>query len=73
MILALVGNKPPTIKPDDLVRTKSGRTAICLEIRQAGFRLIEDAITGQRSTVHVDALYLVRSAKPKPWPERRLA
>lgn len=72
MILALVGTRP-TIKPDDLVRTMAGRTALCLAIRQAGFRLIEDVDTGDISTVHVDELYLVRSAKPKRWREHRLA
>lgn len=73
MIPGLVGNKPTTIKPDDLVRTPSGKTARCLEIRPRGFRLIEDVITNERSILHVDDLYLVRSAPPRRWPSHVLA
>jgi hypothetical protein len=72
MSAVFVGHKQVTIKPDDLVRTPSGRTALCIEIRQAGFRLIEDSATGQRSIMHVDDLYLVRAAKPKRWADHFL-
>jgi hypothetical protein len=68
----LVGYKQPTIKPDDLVRTRDGRTALCVEIMPAGFRRLEDAGTGRLFLAHVDDIYLVRSAKPKPWAERKL-
>jgi hypothetical protein len=62
-----VGAKLPLIKPDDLVRTPQGRTALCLELRPAGFRLLEDVATGQRSILHASDLYLVRSAPVKRW------
>jgi hypothetical protein len=61
-----------TIKPDDIVRLRNGRTAIVRDIRQAGFRLVEDMATGVTSSVHVDELYLVRAAKPKRWLVRLL-
>jgi hypothetical protein len=61
-----------TIKPEDIVRLKNGRTAIVREIRQAGFRLVEDCASGIPSTVHVGELYLVRAATPKRWPEHVL-
>jgi hypothetical protein len=61
-----------TIKPDDLVRTREGRTALVVEIRQAGFRLIEDSATGARSIRHVSELFLVRASKPKRWSEHVL-
>jgi hypothetical protein len=73
VILGLVGNKPPTIKPGDLVRTRSGRTARCLEIRARGFRLIADVATQQQSIVHAEELFLVRSAPPRRWPSYELA
>jgi len=56
-----------TIKPDDLVRTPEGRTAICLEIRPNGARLLEDVHTKTRFVMHRDQLYLVRPAAIKPW------
>jgi hypothetical protein len=70
---ALVGNTKPTIKPDDLVRTPSGRTAVVIQVRPCGFRLLQyvDAPRGQVE-LHVDDLYLVRSAVPRPWPGYRL-
>jgi hypothetical protein len=71
--IAAVGNRPSTIKPNDLVRTARGRTALVLDIRKAGFRLIEDCVTGDRSIVHVDELYLVRSAPVKRWLSYSLA
>lgn len=61
-----------TIKPDDIVRLQNGRTAIVRDIRQAGFRLVEDMASGDTTIVHVDELYLVRAAKPKRWPSRLL-
>ncbi len=62
-----VGTLPPTIKPDDMVRTPDGSTAICVELRPAGFRLIEYSATGQRSIWHHRDLYLVRSAPVRRW------
>jgi len=67
-----IGAAPTPIKPDDLVRTPSGRTCLCLELRPAGFRLIEDVATGQRSILHASELYLVRSAPVKRWPSHTL-
>ena len=64
---AAVGQFPATIKPDDLVRTPQGRTALCLELRPAGFRLVEDIATGQRSIIHSHDLYLVRAAPVRRW------
>jgi hypothetical protein len=61
-----------TIKPEDIVRTRSGRTCIVREIRPRHFRLIEDMATGQLQIVHADELYLVRAAKPKRWPDHIL-
>ena len=63
-----VGNAPATIKPDDLVRTPRGRTCLCVELRPAGFRLVEDIMTGERLILHARDLYLVRAAPVKPWP-----
>jgi hypothetical protein len=61
------------IKPNDLLRTRSGDTAICIELRTRGFRLIENVATGDRSIAHVDDLYLVRSAPVRRWPDYEVA
>ena len=68
MTAVAVGYKLPTIKPDDLVRTPSGRTARCLELRPRGFRLLEDIVTKARTILHVQDLFLVSSAPIKRWP-----
>lgn len=72
MTSAIVGHKTPTIKPDDLVRTEGGGTAVCIEIRPRGFRLLRDVVTGFLFSKHVDDLYLVRASTPRPWPAHRL-
>lgn len=43
-----------------------------IELRQAGFRLIEDIASGERSIWHITDLYLVKSATPKRWPDHIL-
>lgn len=67
-----VGNKQPTIKPDDLVRTPSGRTARCLELRPRGFRLLEDVVTKVQTILHADDLFLVSSAPIRRWTSHSL-
>lgn len=66
--MAFVGNTKPTIKPDDLVRTRDGRTATVVEIRPGGFRWLVDVASNRPFEAHVDDLYLVRSALPRAWP-----
>lgn len=66
-----VGNKPPTIKPDDLVRTPDGRTAVCFALTPDGARLLRDVFSGDIFKMQRESLYLVRASTPKPWPSRR--
>lgn len=68
-----VGNKPPIIKPDDIVRTPTGRLARCTALNPDGSRELEDLATGERFDLRVDKLYLVQSATPRVWPSRRPA
>jgi hypothetical protein len=63
---------PTTIKPEDIVRLRNGRTAIVRELLRAGFRLVEDCASGITAIIHVDELYLVKRATPKRWPEHVL-
>jgi hypothetical protein len=72
LMLATVGHKQPTIKPDDLVRTPNGRTCLVLEILPGHLRRVEDCITGARAVWPVAQLYLVRAATPKRWAEHFL-
>lgn len=67
MRFPLVGNKPPTIKPDDLVRTPSGATGTVLRINPDGTREIQ-LLNGALVALRPEVLYLVRAAVPKPWP-----
>lgn len=71
MTAAAVGETPPTIKPDDMVRLPNGNTGTVLTIEAGGIRTVHDLDTGTIVRVHRDDLYLVRAAKPKPWPDRR--
>jgi len=64
------GNKGPTIKPGDLVRLPSGRTAICIGINSDGSRELICNNTGERLAVMPSLLFLVRAAVPQPWPSR---
>lgn len=67
MRFSLVGNKPPTIKPDDLVRTPSGQTGTVTRINPDGSRDVA-LLNGGTLTLRPEVLYLVRAATPKPWP-----
>lgn len=61
-----------TIKPDDLVRTPDGRTAVCVDLNADGTRTLKDVITGHLFRMHRELLYLVRAATPRPWPKHVL-
>jgi NMD protein affecting ribosome stability and mRNA decay len=69
---APVGEKLPTIKPGDLVRSRRGRDFICRGINADGSRELEDVLTGELLDMRPELLYLVRAAVPKPWPEHVL-
>jgi hypothetical protein len=56
------------IKPDDLVRTPSGRTCICEGINADGSRALRDVLTGEQLDMHPKHLHLVRPAPIKRWP-----
>lgn len=70
-MLATVGNKTPTIKPGDLIRTPSGETGTVLWINTDGSREIE-LLNGTLVALRPEVLFLVRAAVPKPWPSRLL-
>jgi hypothetical protein len=63
--------KKPTIKPDDIVRTPSGRTARCRKINADGSRELEDTVSGELFDMRPEKLYLLRASRPKPWPSHR--
>lgn len=65
-----VGYKPPTIKPDDLVRTPTGETGTVERIISGGRREVR-LLNGQLVELKAHELYLVRSAIPMPWPSRK--
>lgn len=69
MIRAGVGNNRYLIKPDDLVRTPGGRTALCLGINPDGSRELQDVLNGEQFSLMPSLLFLVRAAIPKPWPK----
>lgn len=71
MTLAIVGNKTPTIKPGDLIRTPSGETGTVLWINIDGSREIE-LLGGERVALLSALLFLVRAAVPMPWPSHAL-
>lgn len=56
------------IKPDDLVRTRDGKTARCLEILPGHRRRLENTLTGTKFIAHVEELHLVQAAPPRRWP-----
>lgn len=51
-----------TIKPRDIVRTPSGRTARVVEILPRGFRLLEYLDDHEGVEIHESLLFLVQSA-----------
>jgi hypothetical protein len=61
------GKKPPTIKPEDLVETPTGRTARCREINPDGSREFEDVVTGERFDLMPRLVRLLLSAAPRRW------
>ena len=65
-----VGNRPPTIKPDDLVRTPSGETGIVESLNSDGSRNVRTR-QGELVTLKPAHLYLVRAAPIRPWPSRK--
>lgn len=72
MAAAALATKPPPIKPDDMVRLPSGRTAICVAINNDGSRLLEDVLSGERMNMMASQLYLVRAAPCRRWPSYRI-
>jgi hypothetical protein len=61
------GQQVQTIKPDDVVRTPTGRTAVCLDINADGSRKLEDVDTKEVFDMMPAKLYLVRSAPVRRW------
>lgn len=59
-------------KPDDVVRTPTGRLATIQRINPDGSRLIEDSASGERYDIMPGHLTLVHAATPRPWPKRVL-
>lgn len=51
-----------TIKPRDIVRTPSGRTAKVIEILPRGFRLLEYLDDHEGVELHESLLFVVQSA-----------
>lgn len=62
---------PTIIKPHDIVRTPDGRTGEVHHLLPGGFRSVT-LETGERVSIHVSELYLVRAAVPVPWPTHKL-
>lgn len=73
MTFPRVGHKQPTIKPDDLVRTPSGRTCICVAINPDGSRALRDVLNGEQLDMRPQHLTLVRAAPVRRWPSYRNA
>lgn len=71
MIFGTVGHKQPTIKPDDLVRTPSGRTCICTDINPDGSRALRDILNGDTFDLRAGLLTLVRAAPVRRWTSYR--
>jgi hypothetical protein len=67
----LVHALPPTIKPDDLVRTPSGATGTVEDILPDGRRRVR-LLDGERVELLPHLLYVVRSAVPRPWSRHTL-
>jgi hypothetical protein len=65
------GNKPPIIKPEDLVETPTGRTARCVELNADGSRTFEDIVTRERFALMPRLVRLLHSAPPKRWKSYR--
>lgn len=61
---------PIVYKPDDLVRTPSGRTCFVTAINPDGSREVKDCSSGAVYDIMPLHLILVRAAIPKPWPKR---
>ncbi len=59
----------PTLKPRDLVRTKTGRTCRVLELMPDGSRRLQDTEDRTWEACLMPChLELVHSAKVQPWP-----
>jgi hypothetical protein len=63
---------PTVFKPDDIVRTPSGQTAVVVRINPDGSREIEDLKTLDRFDIMPRHLTLIRASTPRPWPKRVL-
>ena len=57
----------PPIKPRDLVRTPSGRTARVVDVLPGRMRLVEDLASGDRLELHERLLYVVQASPVLPW------
>ena len=58
------------IKPEDMVRTPSGRTCICEAINRDGSRALRDVMNGEQFDLKPQHLLVVRAAPVKPWKGR---
>jgi hypothetical protein len=63
---------PTVLKPDDIVRTPSGQTAVVVRINPDGSREIEDIKSLDRFDIMPRYLTLIRASTPRPWPKRVL-
>jgi hypothetical protein len=58
------------IKPNDMVRTPTGRTAHVVGLNPDGSRKLADVATGEIFDMRPEALFLVRAAPIVPWKKR---
>lgn len=61
-----------TIKPNDLVRTPTGRTARCEDLNADGTRALRDVVTRELFDLHPRHLTLIMAAPVRPWKKRTL-
>lgn len=72
MALTAPPKVPTIIKPNDLVRTPSGRTARCEGINADGTRALRDIITTEQFDLRPGLLTLIMAAPVRPWKKRTL-
>ena len=59
------------LKPDDMIRTPSGRTGTIIRINSDGSRTVK-LLSGELLDLMPAYLFLVRAAVPRPWPSYHL-
>jgi hypothetical protein len=61
----------PTIKPDDLATTPTGRTVRCEALNPDGSREVCDVVTGEKFDILPKHLTVIMVAPVRPWVKRR--